>query len=280
LVSFSIPLLFVNILNFFLNRADVLMLGYFKAASEVGIYSIAFRIALLVQFPLDIFARIFGPMMSEFYGRNEIQKGEELFKMVTKWVVSLSIPIFVTVLLFASPILSVFGPQFVVGSSAVAFLGFAQLINCGVGHAGLLIIMAGYPWINLINSLILLCCNVVLSYLLIPTYGLFGAAIATGASVIAINIIRLVEVYSLLRLHPYSIRFVKPLVAGAISFLFTVLVRDLLGEVHKIILVGEVLGSISLYGAILWVLKMDDEDKLVFDLILKRFRRNASSDGV
>jgi O-antigen/teichoic acid export membrane protein len=279
LVSFSIPLFFVNILNFLLNRADVLMLGYFKAASEVGIYFIAFRIALLVQFPLNSFGPIFGPTMSEFFGQSEIMKAGEFYKITTKWVLSLSIPIFVIVFLYSSQILSMFGRHFVAGSSAVAILGLAQFINCGVGHAGLLIVMSGHPKVNLINSLILLCCNIVLNYLLIPPYGLLGTAIATGASVIAINIIRLIEVYSLLRMHPYTIRFVKPLFAGAVSFLFTLVIKDLLGEAHQVILVLEVLGSISLYGALLWVLKIDDEDNLVLDLILKRFRRNPLLDG-
>jgi len=280
LVSFSIPLFFVSILNFFLNRADVLMLGYFRAASEVGIYFIAFRISLLVLFPLNAFGPIFGPMMSEFFGRNEIQRMEELFKVITKWVVSLSIPILVTVLIFRSQILSMFGPQFVTGSSAVAFLGMAQFINCSAGHAGLLIIMAGYPRINLVNSLILLCCNIVLNYLLIPPYGLLGAAIATGASIITINVIRVIEVYFLLRFHPYSLRFIKPLLAGAISILITFIIKDLLGEAHKIILILEILGSISLYGVVLWFLKVDEEEKIILDSIIKRLRRVVLPNGM
>jgi O-antigen/teichoic acid export membrane protein len=280
LVSFSIPLFFVNILNFLLNRADVLMLGYFRAASEVGIYFIAFRIALLVQFPLNAFGPIFGPTMSEFFGRNEIKKMEEFYKVTTKWVLSLSIPVFITVFLYSSQILSMFGPHFGAGSSAVAILGLAQFINCGVGHAGLLIVMSGHPRVNLINSLILLCCNILLNYLLIPRYGLLGTAIATGTSIIAINVIRVIEVYFLLRLHPYSIRFAKPLFAGAVSFLIMFLIKDFLGEPHRLIIILEVLGSISLYGAVLWVLKIDDEDKLVIDLIVKRFRRNPLPDGI
>jgi O-antigen/teichoic acid export membrane protein len=80
LVNFSLPLLMVNFITFLLHRTDTLMLGYFETVSEVGIYSVAFRISLLILFPLTAFRPIFGPMISGFFGRNKIQKVEALFK--------------------------------------------------------------------------------------------------------------------------------------------------------------------------------------------------------
>jgi len=276
LVSFSLPLFFVNFLSFFMRRTDTLMLGYFKTGSEVGIYSVAYRISSLILLPLGAFRPIFVPMISEFFGRNEIQKIEDLFKMTTKWSFSLCIPIFLIITLFAPHILSIFGPHFVVGAYAAMVLGAAQLINCSSGPTQGVIIMSGHPHISLINSLILVCCNIVLNYLLIPRYGFMGAAMASGASIVAVNMIRIIEVYSLLKFHPYSTRFVKPLFAGIVSFLVTLAIKKFLRETSVNIVILEMLWCISLYIAVLYFLRLDKEDRFILSLIIRRFKSLVS----
>lgn len=280
LVNFSLPLLLVNFVNLFLYRTDMLMLGYFKTVSDVGIYSVAFRISLIILFPLNAFRPIFGPMISEFFGRNEVRKAEELFKMATKWSLSLTMPVFLFIVLYPRHVLSIFGPHFVVGTSVTVILGLVQFINCSVGPTGGMITMSGHPKINMMNSIMLLCCNIVLNYLLIPRYGLLGAATATGISIVAVNMIRIVEVYSLLKFHLYDTSFIKPLLAGVISFVVIFASKNILGETRTSVVILEALGLIALYGAIIYLLKLDEGDRMVINLVFKRLKNLVSPENI
>ena len=59
--------------------------------------------------------------------------------------------------------------------------------------------------------------NFVLNYLLIPGYGIYGAALATAVSIAAINLLRLFEVRYLLGILPFSRRYARVLITAALS---------------------------------------------------------------
>jgi O-antigen/teichoic acid export membrane protein len=159
-----------------------------------------------------------------------------------------------------------------VGASTVTVLALAQFFSSSLGPTGTFVTMSGHSKINLVNSIILLSSNIVLNYILIPRYGLLGAAVATGASIVAVNVIRVIEIYCLLKFHLYDTSFIKPLFAGAVAFAVIFVSRYILGKTHIGIVIIEALGLIALYGAILYLLKLDKEDRLVINLIFKRLK--------
>jgi O-antigen/teichoic acid export membrane protein len=183
-----------------------------------------------------------------------------------------NLPIFLTMAIFARPLLSIFGVDFVAGASGLIILAFATLFNASTGMCGSIITMTGHSKLNLANSIIDLTANIGLVLLFVPRWGIVGAALAGSLSIILINTMRLVEVFVLLRIWPYNPSFLKPiaaaLVAAGVAYLANVWLA-FLPTIAQIIA-----GAAGLWGAYalaIVLLKLSDEDRLVLNRLWSRF---------
>lgn len=278
LFRFSIPLLFVIFLNFIIMWTDTLMLGYFTSSKDVGIYNAAMRIALQTSMILVSFNAIFAPVLSDLYNRKEIQKLKNLYKVVTKWIYSISFPLFLLFLLLSEEILLLFGQEFGAGWLPLVILALAQLINAGVGSAGWILVMSGNQDLVMYNSIGISLLNIYLNYILIPMYGIVGAAIASGLSIAIFNIIMLLEVYLLLKIHPYSRKYIKPTLIGVLSYAILYLLINI--SPHGLSSIQRLLVFAPLFLAVfVWIMHrwgIDDEDRLVLNGFKKKFQKYAA----
>lgn len=271
-IWFSFPILLAAMLNFAVQWVDTLMLGYFRNASEVGIYNIALRIAALGPIFLAAFAAVFAPMISSLHSEKRINELELLFKFITKWILTLSLPFLLLLLFFAHDLLTVFGNEFLLGKDALVILIIGQIINVGTGPVYYMLIMSGRSRVALFNSLAFCFISIVLNLTLIPKYGILGAAIANAISVALSNLIMLVQVYGFLKIHPYEWKFIKPISAAIVSIyiLFVVYKISLKFSVFIPALFFPVL-FIVFYAVFLWKFGFDKNERRIFSLVRERF---------
>ena len=104
--------------------------------------------------------------------------------------------------------------EFAQGGPALIILTGAVFYNSCVGSCGAIIRMAGWSRLVLANTFAVSGLNFLLNFLLIPRFGILGAAIATGAAIVVGNFLGLAQVRWFLKLSPYDRKWVKPLVAG------------------------------------------------------------------
>jgi O-antigen/teichoic acid export membrane protein len=218
LLSFSWPLLFVQFFALLLLWADTIMLGYFKTAQDVGVYGAAQRTVLIGSVIIVSLNSIFSPIISDLYNKREIHKLNYYFKTVARWTFTFSFPIFLFMVIFSKSILNTFGSNFIPGAPCLIILSIGWFIHSSTGSVGQIITMTGRPLLNFINGAGVLGLNLILNLLLIPKYGIIGAAIATSFSIALVNIVSVIEVKFFLNIHPYQLDFFKPLIAGTISF--------------------------------------------------------------
>jgi O-antigen/teichoic acid export membrane protein len=271
LIRFSTPLFFEGILNHIIMFIPVLFLGYFRSSVEVGIYGIGIRLALLVSLPLASFNLIFAPTISKLYGQGDKKSLARLFKTVTKWIFTISFATSLVILIFAQPILSLFGENFTGGVTALYFIVIGELINAGVGSVGYMLMMTGRPNMNLLNSIILGAATVSLGFLLIPRYGIVGAALATSISVALLNFVRLFEVFYFERIHPYDKKFFKSILAGAISVIVFTLLKQVMPQPDWIAIII----FIFIFAFSMMMLRLEQEDKYIIKLFLNHLLQNG-----
>ncbi|MBI5207587.1 MAG: flippase [Candidatus Firestonebacteria bacterium] len=273
LIKYSLPLLFSGLLGQIITWAVVFLLGRFRSVSEVGIYESGVRVAALIIFPLTAFNNIFSPMISELHSQNAWDRIESLFKVVTKWIFTLSFPIFLLLLIFAKPIMNIFGKDFVLGAPVLIIIGLGQLINAGTGSVGYVLTMTGHQNIVLLNSIILCIINIILGLFLIPDSGIIGAAISACFSISFVNVLRLIEVYYFLKIHPYKLNFWKSLTAGIISAgIYYWLINNF---IYKITIIYLILFSslfIITYVFLIYLFKLDEEDKYVLERLMGKLK--------
>jgi O-antigen/teichoic acid export membrane protein len=116
--------------------------------------------------------------------------------------------------------------------------------------------------------------NALLSVLLIPKYGIQGAAYATLGAFVLLNGMRLIEVRILFRIHPFRKDLFKPLVAGGLSFgaLFLALKYLPIGLGTKGYFIQGILVFLGVYILLIFSLGLAAEDKIILAKIREKIR--------
>lgn len=264
LLMFSLPLIFVGIAAMVTNWTDTLMLGYFATAEDVGVYNAAFPTARLLSVFLTSFGAIFMPVISELYSRNALDDLRDTYSAVTKWIFALIVPVFLLMVLFSNWILDLmFGQEFVRGAMALSILAFGYLIVSVVGPTGQVLQAYGRTRVLMGMSFFGAGINVVLNYVLIPIYGVNGAAVATGTSLAAMNVLHLAVVYRIAGLQPFRRTYLKPLTASILAVAIVYAVTRYIVGVSLIALVGMFVVFIVLYFFLLLAMKSFERDDLM-----------------
>jgi len=220
LLYFSLPLLATSTLEIIMSRVDTLMLGYFKTADIVGLYNAAHPISQFISVALSSMLFIYTPIATSLYSKNLIPEMGRNYVILTKWVSSATLPLFLILLLFPKPILNIlFGADYVQASTALQILALGYFVNNLLGPNGATLIVAGETRFLMWASLTSATLNVILNTLLIPPFGIVGASIASVISLTAINIIRCWKLYSLHRIHSMDKNLLKPVAVSIISII-------------------------------------------------------------
>jgi O-antigen/teichoic acid export membrane protein len=271
LLSFSIPQSFSTIINNIVGMTDTLILGYFTMAASIGIYNVALKIAVLGSSILGSFNIMFSPIIADMYQHGKHDELKNLYKTITKWVLTLSFPIFLFFIFFSEAILKIFGSDFVIGSACLIILCIGQVINAMTGPSGLMVLMSGHPYVTLFNSVFTFSMNIALNLMLIPQYGIIGAAVATSVSMGIINFLRLIEVYYFMRIFPYDLSYLKSLFAGLGCILLVSYGAKIIFPIDgfwSLVMVFSIF--LLTYSVCLILLKLDDADRFVLSKIRQR----------
>jgi O-antigen/teichoic acid export membrane protein len=184
--------------------AGLLLVGALGSAAEAGGYSAATRIVAAGAFALDAVLVVLGPQISALLALDERERTGLLFQTATAWLTALSFPFFITVALFAPLALQIFGEDFTVATTALVILSLAMLIDMATGPVTTVLLMAGRSAWFLLNVIVTLTVNVVANLVLIPPFGVTGAAVAWAVSIVVQNALPLMQVWLSLGLHPFS----------------------------------------------------------------------------
>jgi len=195
LLNTSLPILGIIISGTIFANADAIFLGIFKDSKEVGLYTVAARIAVLTSFLLQVSNSAVSPKIAALFSNNKLEELEQMIQKITR---NLLVVGFLTLLIFyffGEIILSIWGDEFKNAFWILFILGVGQFINLATGPVGSLLIMSGYEKIQLKISLFFVTLNIILNIILIPFLGAIGAAIATAITIAGINLTRVIYVH-------------------------------------------------------------------------------------
>ncbi|AIJ04925.1 polysaccharide biosynthesis protein [Methanocaldococcus bathoardescens] len=217
LLVFSIPLLLVSILAFIMNWTDILMVGYYLSSEFVGFYNTAAPLARLIPIFLDSAAFLYAPIVSGLYASGKIEDMKTTYQILTKWIFLATLPIFAMMFLFPKAVIGFFfGVKYLEASDVLRILSLGFMFHTFLGLNGLSLIVIKESRFIMVSNTISAILNIILNVLLIPKYGINGAAVATAVSYFIANILTSIRLYQKTKIHPFSRNYVKLLI---ISFI-------------------------------------------------------------
>lgn len=219
LVSFSAPLPLYDAIYNLMSRLDLFILAMFLPASAVGVYAITCEVAWVIKDIRQAVDPIFMPVASGLLYEDRKARLSALLASVARWILILELAFLIGVGLWGRDVLSLFGEGFVAGFWSMVLLSVGYGINGAFGSSEVLLLMAGRSGINLLNTVALVLVNLCLNLLLIPRYGILGAATAAAISLALINLLRVVQARMILGVHPFRRSLLKPVCAASVAFL-------------------------------------------------------------
>jgi stage V sporulation protein B len=252
------------------SQVDRFMVGGLRGADEVGFYDAAAVIANHVPIFLTALNAVVFPKLGAAHHGGRPDEVRRLYQLETRWVTLLSIPLLLGVVTLGGPLLSLWGEEFAVAATTVSILALAQTLNASAGPVGGVLMMTGHEKWVLANTALLGGLNAVGNYLLVPRFGIIGAAISTACAVVCWNIASLVEVWFLLKVQPYTKAYMKVVAAGVAS----------LGTGVGLLVVLPAWGGwvalpagLAVYAALCQAFALQPEDRQLVELIRKKLGR-------
>jgi len=176
----STPLLLVAGANMLLTQTDVLMLGVFQNTDMSGIYSVASRLAAMAIFATIALGSFGAPLIAELYSQGKIDDLARIAKTMARVAFACLVPATIFFLLAGEWVLALFGLEFAAAYHPLLVLMSGQALASCFGASAMILTMTEHEDAAarvLVGSVV---ANIILNAVLIPSYGMMGAAIATA----------------------------------------------------------------------------------------------------
>ena len=264
LISYSIPLLLMGFLHYWLFWTDTLMLGFLGTAKDVGIYRAASQVPFIMTLFLVAANSIYAPLAADLYQKGDMFRLSNIFKTTTRWVTYMTAPIFLFLVFSSKEIMMLFGKEYVeTGYPVLIILSFGQLMNCMTGGVGYTLTMTGKQKVELINSLGLVILNISLNIWLIPKYGAVGAAIASSTSFILINMARMLEIYFMYAMIPFSRKTKEIILPVSLSIILLSIYKGDISSITKSFI--NIFLIMTTFTVSVFIFKKTDEEKYLIN---------------
>ena len=236
---FQIVILWVN----------TLLLGTLASTKEAGIFNAATRYITAGLMVGVAFQQVLGPKTSQLLAQGEVERAGVVYQTATKWQITMTWPLYLVLATFSGTLLRAFGSGFAGGDSCLLVLGLTMLVATGVGTVDVILLMGGRSSWNMINTAVALVTAVALNVLLIPSYGVTGAALAWAASIFTANVLALIQVSHFMKLHPFGYGYWHAAGCALVTYgLLGVVFRLAFGNSIPVFLAYGVIASIAYLG--------------------------------
>ncbi|MFE3453699.1 polysaccharide biosynthesis C-terminal domain-containing protein [Nonomuraea sp. NPDC059194] len=179
----------------------VLMVGAMVSSHDAGIYATASRFITTGTLVVAASRIAIAPQIAALLAREERAQAEHLYGVATGWIVAGSWPIYLALACFGPFVLTMFGDGFDGGATPMAILAVSMLVVMAAGNVQTVLLMGGKSSWSLLNKCLALATTVVLTLLLVPRFGIVGAAVAWGATMLVDTVAAAVQVRTRLGLR-------------------------------------------------------------------------------
>jgi len=191
----AIPLMLASSATFLMNWTDILLLTYLRSFEEVAVYSIAFKFATISKLVLMGINSIAGPKFAEIEALGQSAALENTVRQSTKLIFWLSLPVIFVLMVFPKAFLGIYGDEYLAGAACLMILAAGQFFAAICGSTGQFLQMTGHQVAFQRIMISTAVVNILLNLVLIPAWGINGAAVAGFLTIIMRNTISVIFIY-------------------------------------------------------------------------------------
>jgi O-antigen/teichoic acid export membrane protein len=205
------------LLNQGLNRIDTLLLSYFVSSNAVGIYSLVAELVQTIRMSKMAFSGAFSPLISKYVAMKNHAGIRESLNSVARVTGAIGFPIFLIVVSIYESIVIRGTETWTESRFFPWILCTGPLMSASFGLASNVLLMSGHTRLMMLNAFVSGLVSVGLNLLLIPKFGVLGAAIGTACSHLTISLLQIFELARLERVTFSRTVHLNSLIALSVS---------------------------------------------------------------
>jgi O-antigen/teichoic acid export membrane protein len=265
-----------GVFNFFggatgalIDKVDVLLVTGYLGLVNSGIYSVSIMLALAVALPAKALALLLNPLVAEAYKDNDHEKLKDLYQSSSRNQFLAGCFIFIMIAANFQSFFSLVKPTFLVAFIPFVIIGLARVFDMVTGINGMLIVTSKFFRYDLIFSVLLLAITILNNWLLIPKYGMNGAALATFIALFIYNIAKFIFVEIKLKMRPFTWDTAKVLIFGLLVSALVFLLPHIVNPWVDILFRTTIVGFSYVAGIVFFKLTPESHEMAI--VILRRF---------
>ena len=188
---------------------DAMMLASMVSLNATGIYTTMIYLISAIQIPYKSLVRTSSPLIPVYWKEKKLTEMNILYKKVSSISLIISLFLFALIWINRIDLFSLLKPEYMQGIEVFLFLMIGRVLDMYLGLNGVIFLTSKKYKYEIIFTLIMIGIVFGLNLLLIPSYGMTGAAISTSIALIVYNLGRLLFIYFIYRMHPFEINQIK-----------------------------------------------------------------------
>ncbi|WP_347926069.1 polysaccharide biosynthesis C-terminal domain-containing protein [Pontimicrobium sp. SW4] len=247
---------------------DKFMIGQYIEIEKVAYYGVAIYIATVIGVPARSMHQITNPLTAELLNKGERDKLKVLYKKSSLNLFIISGFVFLLIILNINQLYELIPDKYTGGLVVVLLISVAKLSDNIIGNNNAILFNSDYYRVVLALGVLLAAMVVVFNAILIPEYGINGAAFATFMSVIVYNFAKVAFVYYKFKMSPFCTNTLKTLaliiILAGVFYFWEFPFHPIINIGLKSILIG------ACYGLIVYRMNLSEDISVIFNKFLKK----------
>ena len=215
-IRYTIPLALSELTNIVVFRLPIFVLVAYAVPAERAVFNTCLLLASSISAVRGTFDAVLAPIAAEAWAMGDRARLSYNLQRQSRLVLFVAIP-FASLFIVGGPSwLALYGPGFASGARTLAWLAGGNVINASFALMSWVHLASGRTRLMLVNNLAMLVFELILCLVLIPRYGVEGAAIATTFMLVASQALYAIQGYSFARVHVLSSRFLRLAAIGTV----------------------------------------------------------------
>ena len=189
--AFALPLMTGDWLEILIQSSGALLLGYLAGPEQVALFRVVIPLALVSQVVTRSFDLLYVPAASRLFAVGDRAGVHALYGRTAFWVAVTGFPLFAITFAAATPVtVLLYGPRYEASGTVLAILAVGAYAKCAIGFSTATLKVLGRVRYLAVSNLLSAGLNLALNLILIPRFGIIGAAAAMSGTLCADALIK------------------------------------------------------------------------------------------
>lgn len=203
-IIYALLMILTSFSSIGIRMLDQLIMGHYLSLSSVGIYTTSIFIAIALDVPLNSIERISIPVIAESWEKNDLKNIKKIYCDSVRILMLIGGFLFCGLIICSDSLFQILPEEYSVGKHCMMIICLSSFVNLTTGVNNAIIATSHKYFILTIFLIILIAISLISNIVLIPKYGIIGAAYSTFFSMSIYNILKMSYIWYRLKMLPYD----------------------------------------------------------------------------